>query len=209
MADPIVALYPTDELPQDQSRLRGLYASLSEAVVRRFNDDEWRAKAILKMGCNALVGGTVAKSLGGLTPLSWVLRSFGPMPSQFVTYRATPLIEFIPKGGVRPAYRGVAGFLGGNGARIMIADLTMGQRLAAVARVAGARFILVTIAFEGGYAIGSLINKNLEDDTQFVIGGVLNQIVNEGGWRLAIPKAIRDALGIPGLSEEVDLSTMR
>lgn len=206
MTEPVVVMYPTDELPADEAGIRQIYASLTEAAIDKISDEEWQGKAALKFGCSLLAGGVVAKTLGGLTPLSWALQSFGPMPGQFVAYRATPVLEYSLEGGLTQTYRGVAQFLGGNGARIMIADLSMGQRAAAVARVAGARFVLVTVAFEGGYLIGSLINKNLEDDTSMVIGGVLNQIINEGGWRLAIPKTLRDLLGIPGLSNELDLS---
>jgi hypothetical protein len=99
--------------------------------------------------------------------------------------------------------------LGGSGTRILVGELTAGQRLLRVGRVVGARFLLVTAAFEGGYLVGTLVNEHaLEDDTKHVIGGVINQIVNEGGWRLAIPGVVREALGIPGLREEVDLSLM-
>jgi hypothetical protein len=46
-----------------------------------------------------------------------------------------------------------------------------------------AKFVLVTVAFEGGVLVGSLINQALPDDAKDSIGGTINEIVNEGGWK--------------------------
>jgi RHS repeat-associated protein len=42
----------------------------------------------------------------------------------------------------------------------------------------------VTGAFSAGYAVGTVINEHvLSEDTKEAIGGALNEIINEGGWK--------------------------
>jgi hypothetical protein len=53
-----------------------------------------------------------------------------------------------------------------------------------VAGAAAAKFVLVTIAYEGGVLIGSVVNQALPESTQDAIGGTINEIVKEGGWKL-------------------------
>jgi len=38
--------------------------------------------------------------------------------------------------------------------------------------------------FATGYAVGTEINRHLSTDTQLAIGGTVNEVVNEGGWKL-------------------------
>ena len=52
-----------------------------------------------------------------------------------------------------------------------------------VARASLVRFVLVTAAYEGGVLIGSVINQALPEKVQDAIGGTINEIINEGGWR--------------------------
>ena len=58
------------------------------------------------------------------------------------------------------------------------------QRALLVAKAAAAKFVLVTIAYEGGVVVGSIINQALPEPTKDAIGGTINEIVNEGGWKL-------------------------
>ncbi len=208
---PVIVFHPTDEIPTDKSEFRSMLSSLAEAATEKFFDgnQESAAKFALKTACNMLAGGAIAKSLGGLTPFRWILQGFGAMPSQFMTYRALPVLEFTKNMVPIQTFRGVGGFVGGNGARIMVAELSLTQRLFTVARVVGARFVFVTIAFQGGYLVGTLINdKVLDDSTKNVVGGMMNQIINEGGWRLAIPSVVRESLGVSTYNPTVDLSEM-
>ena len=62
--------------------------------------------------------------------------------------------------------------------------LSAGQRLGRVALAAGAKFALVTMAYEGGVLIGAVINQALPDDVKDAIGGTINEVVNEGGYKL-------------------------
>ena len=62
-------------------------------------------------------------------------------------------------------------------------EYTTVERLKLMALSTAAKFVLVTVAFEGGVLVGSLINQTLADDTQDAIGGTINEIVNEGGWK--------------------------
>jgi hypothetical protein len=67
---------------------------------------------------------------------------------------------------------------------IQVFEYTTVQRALAVARAAALRFVLITAAYEGGVLIGSVINQTLPEKVQDAIGGTINEIVNEGGWRL-------------------------
>jgi hypothetical protein len=132
-----------------------------------------------------------------LTPLRWMLSGFGALPREYVTYRALPVIQYGPGGVQGLAYRGAAEFIGGNGTRILVAS-SVGSRVALVARVVATRFVVVALAFEGGWRVGTFVNEDvLEDDTRMIIGGVLNQIINEGGWNI-----------FGSIKEQVDLSEM-
>lgn len=107
-----------------------------------------------KVAGGLVVGGEVAKGLGALTPLRWLLRGFGPIPYEFTRSGA-----------------------------IQVFELSAGQRLGRVAFAAGAKFVLVTIAYEGGVLIGSIINQFLSAETRDAIGGTINEIVNEEGYK--------------------------
>lgn len=56
--------------------------------------------------------------------------------------------------------------------------------VAGAATLVGASFTAaVSGAFAAGYGVGSVINANLSEETQMAIGGTINEVVNEGGWR--------------------------
>jgi hypothetical protein len=199
MGTPVAVVYPTNELPTDQNQLKSLLGSLADTAVDKFFEGkpDAAAKWVLKRACLVLGGGAIARALGGLTPLRWVLSGFGALPREYVTYRALPVIQYGPGGVQGLAYRGAAEFIGGNGTRILVAS-SLASRLALVARVVATRFVLVAMAFEGGWRVGTFINEEmLEDDTRMMIGGTLNQIINEGGWNI-----------FGRIHEEVDLSEM-
>lgn len=101
------------------------------------------------------VGGKVATEFGAVTPLRWALRGFGALPTEFTASGAIQVFEF-----------------------------TTLQRALLVGKAALAKFVLVTIAYEGGVVIGSVINQTLSEETKDNIGGTINEIVNEGGWKL-------------------------
>ena len=83
------------------------------------------------------------------------MRGFGPLPAEFTKSGAIQVFEY-----------------------------TTVERALAVAGVAAIKFVLVTTAYEGGVVIGSVINQTLPEKVQNAIGGTINEIVNEGGWRL-------------------------
>jgi hypothetical protein len=61
------------------------------------------------------------------------------------------------------------------GARGLAAAGVGGTAVAAASAVVGAGAV--------GWTIGTLINSQLSEETQNLIGGTINQIVNEGGWK--------------------------
>lgn len=131
---------------------------------RRFSEGAWRDF----VSTNTHIGGKGAKFVGGmltagavaaryesLTPIQWMLRGFGPLPAEFTRSGAIRVFRF--------------GF---------------GQRLGRVAMSAGMNFVYATLAFEGGVAVGAVVNQTLPEPTKMAIGGTINEIVNEGGYRL-------------------------
>lgn len=109
----------------------------------------------MKFAGGMAVGGKVAAELGAVTPLKWALSGFGPLPAEFTKSGAIQVFR----------YTGM-------------------ERLRLVAGAAGAKFVLVTLAYEGGVVVGSAINQTLSEEIKDAIGGTINEIVNEGGWKL-------------------------
>lgn len=70
---------------------------------------------------------------------------------------------------------------------IQVFELSKGQRALAMAKAAGIKFVLVTVAFEGGVLAGSVINQTLTDNTKDAVGGTINEIIMHQGlkelWR--------------------------
>jgi hypothetical protein len=151
-----VFVVTSDTVPTKREHLREIIGTLAEGVWKDFKltNKESAGKA-LKFGASLVVGGAVAKEVQVLTPLRWALRGFGPLP-----------IEFTKSGAIQ------------------VFEYTTVQRAMQVARAAGAKFVLVTVAYEGGVLIGSIINQTLAESSKDAIGGTINEIVNEGGWQL-------------------------
>jgi hypothetical protein len=100
-----------------------------------------------------LVAPAVARSLKFLTPLQWAAKGFGPLPSEFWT----PGVQWE--------------------------TLTFGQRAARVGISTATSAALTFVAFEGGVLIGSTINQFLPENVKDDIGGTINEVVNEGGYK--------------------------
>lgn len=151
-----VFVFTSDTVPAEKETLRQLVSTFAEGVWKDFKlTNQATLGKGAKIGAGLVVGGTVAKEFGALTPLRWALRGFGPLPMEFTKSGAIQVFEY-----------------------------TTVQRATQVAMAAGAKFILVTVAYEGGVLVGSVINQTLSESTKDAIGGTINEIVNEGGWKL-------------------------
>jgi hypothetical protein len=145
-----------DDVVQDKEKLRMTFNSVVNAIWSDFKaTNRATAGKAMKIGASIAVGSAVAKPMESLTPLQWALRGFGPLPAEFTKSGAIQVFEF-----------------------------TTLERALLVAQAAAAKFVLVTIAYEGGVLIGSAINQTLSESIKDSIGGTINEIVNEGGWRL-------------------------
>jgi hypothetical protein len=165
MASPTTAIatvYTSGTVPTDTARLKGFGRSLGQGA-QKFAAGVWSdfkatntspGKRIFTLTASLAAGPTVAGYFETSMPLGWAMRGFGPLPAEFTKSGAIRVFEY-----------------------------TFRQRAVLVAQSAAARFVLVTIAFEGGVLIGSVINQTLPDDTKDAIGGTINEIVNEGGWK--------------------------
>jgi hypothetical protein len=152
-----VVVFTSDHLTEEKKTLKELVGTFANGV---WSDIKTTNKATagkaIKFGTGALVvGGAFAKYYEVLTPFQWAMRGFGPLPAEFTKSGAIQVFEY-----------------------------TTVERALAVAGVAAIKFVLVTAAYEGGVVIGSVINQTLPEKVQNAIGGTINEIVNEGGWRL-------------------------
>jgi hypothetical protein len=54
---------------------------------------------------------------------------------------------------------------------IQVSQYTTLRRALLVGKAAGAKFVFVTVAYEGGVLIGAVVNKFLPEETKAAIGG--------------------------------------
>lgn len=145
-----------DSVISDKQKLSATFDSVVKGIWSDFKTtNQAMGGKAMKLGAGVVVGGAVAAPLGSLTPLQWAMRGFGALPAEFTASGAIQVFEF-----------------------------TFLERALLVAKTTAAKFVLVTIAYEGGVLIGSAINQTLAESTKDAIGGTINEIVNEGGWRL-------------------------
>ena len=150
-----VIVFTSDKLPESKKSWSDLVSAFAAGTWADFKTTNASVGGkAAKFGAGLVVGGAVANQFEALTPLKWALRGFGPLPAEFTKSGA-----------------------------IQVFELTAGQRLGRVALAAGTKFVLVTVAFEGGVLIGSMVNQVLSEETKDAIGGTINEIINEGGWK--------------------------
>jgi hypothetical protein len=155
MASPTVSMFTADDVP-NRNTLRRLVTTMAEGAWADFKTtNEATAGKALKAGAGLVVGGKVAAEFGAVTPLRWLLSGRGPLPIEFTKSGAIQVFQF-----------------------------TTAQRALIIAKAAAAKFVLVTVAYEGGVMVGSVINQTLSESTKDAIGGTINEIVNDGGWKL-------------------------
>lgn len=140
---------------KDKSSLSRMIRSVAEGAWQDFKTTN-RATAgkAVKTGLGLAVAGKTAAQFESLTPLQWMIHNFGPLPAEFTKSGSIQVFEFSTL-----------------------------ERSMLVAKSTAANFVLVTVAYEGGVLIGSFINQALPESTKDAIGGTINEIVNEGGWK--------------------------
>lgn len=151
-----ITVYSSAEEPTNSATLAELIAKVGEGAWKDFKltNGSLGGKGAKFVG-GVLVGGSVAAKFQSQTPLKWALRGFGALPEEFT-----------------------------RSGTIQVFQRTTLQRALLVGKAAAAKFVLVTVAFEGGVMIGSVINQFLSEETKEMIGGTINEVVNEGGWKL-------------------------
>ena len=159
----IAAVYVAETAPSlERDSLKSITPSLGEGA-KKFAHGVWSdfkttntspAKRMFVVAANVAAGPTIAGYYETKMPLSWALSRFGPLPMEFTKSGAIRVFEF-----------------------------STAERLQLVAKGWGVRFIIVTAAFEGGVLIGSAINQTLPEKVQNAIGGTINEIINEKGWK--------------------------
>jgi len=114
-----------DAVIHDKETLRSALGSVVKAIWSDFKTtNQATAGKAMKLGAGIAVGGAVARPMESLTPLQWILRGFGPLPAEFTKSGAIQVFEF-----------------------------TTLERALLVTKAAAAKFVLVTIAYEGGVLI--------------------------------------------------------
>ena len=121
----LVAVYTSKDVPSNKSTLREFIARIGEGTWRDFKQTNasFGGKAA-KFGAGVLVGGAIAARYESYTPLKWALRGFGAVPAEFTKSGAIQVFQY-----------------------------TTAQRALLVGKAAAAKFVLVTVAFEGGVLI--------------------------------------------------------
>jgi hypothetical protein len=150
-------VFTSNHATADKKSLSQLVGSFARGVSSDFlaTNQATVGKAI-KFGTGAvLVAPRVAEYYETYTPLKWAMKGFGALPGEFTK----------------------------SGAIHVFPNTTTVQRAVAIARASAVSFALVTAAYEGGVLVGSIINQTLPEKVQDAIGGTLNEIINEGGWR--------------------------
>jgi hypothetical protein len=110
-----------DAVVEDKQKLQTTLNSVVKGIWSDFKTtNQATAGKAMKFAAGVAVGGAVAKPLESLTPLQWMLRGFGPLPAEFTRSGAIQVFEF-----------------------------TTLERALLVAKAAAAKFVLVTIAYEG------------------------------------------------------------
>jgi hypothetical protein len=149
-------VFTSNHVTEDKKTLKQLVSSFANGVWSDFKaTNKATAGKLTKFGAGAALGGPITNYYEAYSPVQWALRGFGPLPAEFTKSGAIQVFEY-----------------------------TTAQRALIVARAAAVRFVLITAAYEGGVLIGSVINQTLPEKVQDAIGGTINEIVNEGGWRL-------------------------
>jgi hypothetical protein len=154
-SDATAIVISPDLLPAEKESLRKLIADVAARIERdaALTRDSTGGQAAKFIG-SLVVGGAVAARVESLTPLKWAARGFGPLPYE------------LTKSGA-----------------IQVFELSFAQRAVRVAVPAVAKAALVFVAFNAGVYVGAAINQTLSDEVQDAIGGTLNEIINEGGWK--------------------------
>jgi hypothetical protein len=157
MAQPTIraVAYSSPKAMKDKASLQQTLSIMAAGAWADFKTTNTGPAKLAKIGASLIVGGAVAKELETLTPLQWAARGFGPLPMEFTKSGAIQVFEYSAL-----------------------------QRLGYVTLTVATKFCLVTVAYETGVAVGSVINQFLSDDTRDAIGGTINEIVNEQGWKL-------------------------
>ena len=152
-----VIVFKSDAVVHDKASLKQTIDTFAKSVWLDFKaTNQATAGKAIKFGTSAAIGApVVARELEAMTPARWILSGFGPLPAEFTKSGAIQVFEF-----------------------------TTVERALLVAKSAAFNFVLVTAMYEGGVLIGSVVNQTLSEKTKDAIGGTINEIVNEGGWRL-------------------------
>lgn len=155
MTEPIVYHYSSNAIPNNGKSFKTFIKSIAKGAKDDFilTNRSTIGKSA-KFAAGIFASSYFAQETGTLTPIAWALRRFGPLP-----------LEFTKSGSLR------------------IFTLTAGQRLPAMVFASAVKFICVTIAYEGGVLIGSVVNQFLSQETKSAIGGTMYGIICEEGWK--------------------------
>ena len=154
--DAVMVIYTADTIPSESKlSLREFMKKIAAGAWEDFKTTNASTTSkSLKFGAGVLGAAPVATATGTKTPLSWVFSKFGALP-----------MEFTSSG------------------KLQVFQYSTGTRALHMAKAAGIKFILVTVAYEGGVMAGSVINQFLSTETKDAIGGTINEIINHEGWK--------------------------
>lgn len=152
----VTTVFAGKEVPRDRRGLREFVAKVAHGTWRDFAETNGHIGGQgAKVLASLLAAGTIAARFESHTPIKWALKGFGALPAEFT-----------------------------RSGTIQVFRYTTPQRALLVGKAAAANFVFVTVAFEGGVLVGSLVNQFIPNDVKDMIGGTINEVVNEQGWKL-------------------------
>ena len=154
--DAVMVIYTSDSIPKnDKDTLRSFMKKVAAGAWEDFKTtNASTAGKALKFGSGIVGAAPVAQATGTSTPLAWIFSRFGALPQEFTSNGAIQVLEY-----------------------------SKGRRALQMAKAAGIKFVLVTVAFEGGVLAGSVVNQFLSTETKDAIGGTIYEIIYNEGWK--------------------------
>ncbi|GEO04171.1 hypothetical protein AAE02nite_18350 [Adhaeribacter aerolatus] len=152
----VITIYESNRVPENKESLASFIKTFAKGTWKNFVDtNRSTASSAAKFAVGIPVGAKMAAYYDTLTPLQWALKGFGPLPAEFTASGAIQVFEYSSL-----------------------------QRALLVAKASLAKIVLVTVAYEGGVFIGSIINQSLPESAKDAIGGTIYEIVENEGWKM-------------------------
>ncbi|GAB3203343.1 hypothetical protein ABID22_000891 [Pontibacter aydingkolensis] len=157
----VLTIYESNRVPENKESMASFIKTFAEGTWKNFidtNKSTVPSKATDAVGI--LVGAKTTAYYGAISPVQAL------NPLQLFKGKTPFPAEFTASGAIR------------------VFEYTNLQRAILLAKASLAKVVLVTVAYEGGVLVGSIINQALPESTKDAIGGTIYEIVENEGWKM-------------------------